>query len=77
MPRIVELYAYVIADADPEDEGIPAMLGPDGMWMPLMGADADRAYSLRENAVELAKAHGKPIKLVRSLGLETLEVIQP
>jgi hypothetical protein len=77
MPRITELWAYVIADTEPGDEGVPAMLGPDGMWMPLIGADFARASSLRENAEELARAHGKPIKLIRSLGIETIEVIEP
>lgn len=77
MPRIVELWAYVIADTEPEDEGVPAFMGPDGMWYPMMAADVERASSLRERAEELASAHGKPIKLVRSLGLETVEVIQP
>ncbi len=77
MPRIIELWAYVVSDADPDDEGVPAWLAPDGFWHPLMGADSERAGSLREQAEELAKAHGKPIRLVRSLGLETVEVIQP
>ncbi len=77
MPRITELWAYVVSDTGPDDEGVPAWLAPDGFWHPLMGADFERAASLREQAEELAKDHGKPIRLMRSLGLETVEVIQP
>jgi len=77
LARIVELWAYVIADTGPDDEGVPAMLGADGMWQPLMGADFERVDSIRDEAKQLAKIHGKPIRLVRSLGLETVEVLRP
>ena len=76
MPRITELYAYVVADTGPEDEGVPAFIDPlTGAWMPLMGADRERADSLRPMALDLAKAQGKPIKLIRSTGIETVEVL--
>lgn len=77
MPRITELYAYVIADADEEDEGVPAFLGPGSMWMPMMGADLERAEQLRSRAEAMAAASGKPVKLVRSTALEVVETIQP
>lgn len=76
-PRVTELYAYVAADADPDDEGVPAFLNADGQWMPMMGADLDRARSLRPMASAMARASGKPIKLVRATGLEVVEVIDP
>lgn len=76
MPRVTELYAYVIADADEDDEGVPAF-DASGMMMPMMGADRDRAYDLRPMARLLATRHGKPIKLIRSTGIEVVEVIEP
>lgn len=77
MPRIVELYAYVVADADEDDEGVPAFVGLDGSWMPMMGADMERAEQLRSRAQFWATESGKPIKLIRSTGIEVVEVIEP
>jgi hypothetical protein len=77
MPRITELYAYVMADTGPDDEGVPAFLGPGGAWMPMMGADLARAESLREQAITFARTTGKPITLIRSTGIEVVEVIEP
>lgn len=76
-PRIVELWAYVIEDTGPDDEGVPAFCDQRMMWHPLIGADRERAESLREKALEIAAIHGKPIRLVRSTGLETVEVLGP
>jgi hypothetical protein len=78
LPLITELYAYVIADTGPDDEGVPAFADPaTGLWMPMMGADYERAASLRDQAIGFANSTGKPIKLIRSLALETVEVIHP
>lgn len=77
MPRVTELFAYVIADTDEDDEGVPAFAGPDGMWMPMVGANAERAESLREFAQQIATDMGKPVKLLRSTGLELVEVLEP
>lgn len=77
MPRITELYAYVIPDADEDDEGVPATVGSDGMFYPLMGADLERAESLKDTAQKIADAAGKTVRLVRSTGLETVCVIEP
>lgn len=79
MPRITELWAWVIEDSAPDDEGVAAFLDPSsGMWMPLVGADRGRANSLRQFAQAVASAHGKPIKLVRSTGeLEVVETVEP
>lgn len=78
MPRITELYAWVVADTGPDDEGVPAFMeASTGSWLPMMGADIERAESLREHAVGIAKVMGKRVKLVRSLGLETVDVIDP
>lgn len=78
MPRVTELYAYVVTDSGPDDEGVPAFTDSlTGMWMPMMGADRERAEQLRPMAVSMAKISGKSMKLVRSLALETVEVIEP
>jgi hypothetical protein len=77
MPRITELYAYVVADSGPDDEGVPAFLGPGGAWMPMMGADIERAESLRPEAEKVARLLGKPVKLVRSTGIEVIDEVLP
>jgi hypothetical protein len=77
MPKITELYAYVVADTGEDDEGVPAFMGPEMAWMPLMGADRERAESLRPFAAQMAKQLGKPIKLIRSTGIEVVEVVEP
>ncbi len=79
MPRVEELFAWVIADTGPDDEGIPAFTPPamPNTLMPLMGADRARADSFREAAQMFANIKGKPIKLIRSTGIEVVEEIQP
>lgn len=76
MPKITELFAYVMADADSDDEGIPAALS-DSVWYPLMGADRGRMEKVQHLAQTLADAQGKTIKLVRSTGLEVVETVKP
>lgn len=76
MPAITELYAWVMEDTGPDDEGVPAFAHGDAL-MPMMGADMERAMCLRPQAVLTAKAFGKPIRLVRSTALEVVEVIEP
>lgn len=77
MPRITELYAYVMADTDEDDEGVPAFEGPGGVFMPMMGADMERANQLRELAQDFADSAGKPIKLIRSTAIEVVETLEP
>ncbi len=77
MPRIEHLYAYVVADKNEDDEGVPAFMDSGGFWMPLMGADRMRADSIKHQAQLLANKSGKPIKLIRSTGIEIVEVINP
>lgn len=78
MPQITELYAWVMADTGPDDEGIPAFTDPlTGYWMPMMGADLERAESLRPQAEEFARATGKPVKLIRSTSIEVVETVDP
>lgn len=76
MPRVTELYAYVVADSGPDDEGIPAFASAHGP-MPMVGADMERADQLRPMAQVMAEQFGKPITLIRSTGIEVVEVIEP
>jgi hypothetical protein len=64
MPKITEMYAFVMEDADEEDEGVMGM--SMGEWMlPLVGADMSRVDSLRPHADKIAEAAGKPYKILR------------
>lgn len=76
MPKIVELYAYVVADSGPDDEGVPTLWSGVG-YLPMMGADRARADDLRAHAVAIAEQLGKPVKLIRSTGIELVETIEP
>lgn len=76
MPKITELYAWVVADTGPDDEGVPAFTTSQGA-LPMMGADMERAVSLRPMAVNVAQQLGRPVKLIRSTGIEIVEIIQP
>ncbi len=79
MPKIDKMFAYVMADKDEDDEGVPAVMTPNGMWFPLVGADEARILSprLREDAQQIANKQGKPIKILKFTQFEVLEVIQP
>jgi hypothetical protein len=77
MPKIDKLLAYVVADKDDDDEGVPAVMAPNGMMFPLMGADEERMRSLRTEAQHIADLQGKKIKLLRFTQLEVLDVIEP
>lgn len=72
---ITELYAWVCIDKDGE-EGVPS--ARVGSWiLPLMGADLDRAQLLRKYAQDAANQTGKPVRLIRSTGIEVIDVIEP
>jgi hypothetical protein len=77
MPRVNEMSAFVVADTGPEDEGITAFCGPDGVWHPMVGADMARVNSLREQAQRIADVTGKPIKVLRFTTRGEVEVIAP
>lgn len=77
MPKITTLYAWIVADKDADDEGVPAVQMPDGMIMPLMGSDMPRVDSIRRLAQNTADMAGKPIKLVKFTNAEVIEVLEP
>lgn len=69
MPKIREMWAYVIEDPDPGDpdsEGIPSILqmyGEDQVAMPLVGADAQRMADLADTAQHVADTQGRKVEL--------------
>lgn len=80
MPRIEEMYAFIVEDSGPDDEGVMAMQtepGDDGqrLWLPLVGADMARVNSLRSIAQGIGRQIGKKVTLVHFTNREDLEVI--
>ena len=64
MPKITEMFAFVVADKDEDDEGVLAHRLPDGGWFPMVGADMGRVESLRIIADNLSQLIGKPYKIL-------------
>jgi len=56
--EIKELYAFVSVDPEDGNEGIIAFQVPDGMMMPMIGADMARVEQLRPIANDIAKMTG-------------------
>lgn len=77
MPRIIQMYAWIIADTEPDDEGIIAIHLPNGMTMPLVGGDRARMESFRNYAQGVATAKGNPVMLrVFGTGVE-IDRVEP
>jgi hypothetical protein len=74
MPKIESMYAFVVEDIAPDDEGLIAQ-AVGSMWMPLVGADMKRIDSLRPVAAAIGKRIGKKIKLVKFTNRQEVEVI--
>lgn len=78
MPKIERLFAFVVEDNGPDDEGVAAFhISGSSMFMPMIGADMDRVESLKSQARLIARATGKPVKLVEFSQRTELEVIEP
>jgi hypothetical protein len=75
MPRIDQIFAFIVADAGPDDEGIAGFLSGQG-WLPMVAADSGRVDSLRAIAQRIAN-QGKPVALVKFSVREVVEVIGP
>jgi len=74
MPKIMEMYAFVAEDKDPEDEGIIGFMAGTG-WMPLVGADMARVDSLKPIARDISRNTGKTVKLIRFTNREELGIV--
>lgn len=80
MPRIEEMYAFIVEDSGPDDEGVIGIQtgpGDDGqrLWLPLVGADMARVNSLRPIAQGIGHQIGKKVTLVHFSNRQDLEVI--
>lgn len=66
MPKIVEMFAFVVADEDDDDEGVMGFcpMGSSVMF-PMVGADMERVEQLRPWADEVAERTGKPYVVKR------------
>jgi hypothetical protein len=76
MPVITELFAYIVCDSGPDDEGVPSFSSPIG-HRPMMGADMARAAPLRQYAQFVANQLEKPVRLYRFTGKELVDTIEP
>lgn len=74
--RIEQMYAFVMLDPADNTEGIPAFQGPDGMMMPMVGADMERVEQLRPIAEQMARVSGGKVTLCRFEVRTELEVIE-
>jgi hypothetical protein len=83
MPRITEMFAFVVEDTGPDDEGIVAhfiRIGATtdaGYWMPLVGADPARVASLMPLAQEVADRFQKPVRILRFTTRGEFGIIAP
>lgn len=63
MPLIIErLYAWITED-DNGQQGVIGWINPNGMSLPLVGADMARMESFRDYVYDLAQQHNKKIFL--------------
>jgi hypothetical protein len=76
MPRIEEMYAFIVADTGPEDEGLAAMK-LRGDWLPLVGADMERVESRKPIAQSIARETGQKITIARFTQRTDVETIEP
>lgn len=77
MPKVVELFAFVIEDTGPDDEGVIGMNTMTG-WVPFVGADMARVDDLRVSAQAIATQYRKPVRILHwPAPPEVLDVIEP
>ncbi|GAI38729.1 unnamed protein product [marine sediment metagenome] len=80
MPRIEEMYAFIVEDNGPDDEGVIGIQAISRehapIWLPLVGADMARVDSLRPLAEDIGRQIGKKVTLVHFSNRQDLEVIR-
>jgi hypothetical protein len=62
MSRVTEMFAFVVADRGPSDEGIPA-IDMGGVPYPMVGADIQRCESFYGVAEDLSREIGRRVEL--------------
>ena len=79
MSRVEDIYAFVVEDSGPEDEGVIAIQAISRelaiTWLPLVGADMARVNSLRPLAQGIGRRLGKKVTLVHFSNRQDLETI--
>lgn len=77
MPKITEMFAWVSTEPDGGEGICAAQMVMEGqlIYMPLIGADANRVESLRSTVIEIHRQTGHPIKLVKFSSMEVIESI--
>jgi hypothetical protein len=73
--KIEKLYCFISNDGT--DEGIVGFMTPEGMMMPMVGADMERVYSLMPIAQKIANATSKNITLCEFDNRSEVKVIEP
>jgi hypothetical protein len=63
--KIESIWAFLATHPDDQDEGIVALMTPNGGAMPAIAADQERLDLLRPRMRQLAEAMPNRIKLVR------------
>jgi hypothetical protein len=74
--RIDEVWIAVAKDED-GNEGMCAMQGPNGSWMPLIAADPDRFEWVERMAGEIARGTGKPVSIIKLTHREENSIVLP
>ncbi len=80
MPKITEMFAFIVEDKSPDDEGVIAFESRsqttgESLWLPLVGADMARVESLRRFAVGIGRQLGKKVRLCKFDNRQEIEVI--
>jgi hypothetical protein len=76
MPKLTELFAFVVADQDEDDEGVMAFKSGD-TWMPMVGTDIKRIEALRPIADSISQQMGKSYRIVLLRAIEEVELQGP
>jgi hypothetical protein len=76
MPKINELFAFIVADLDEEDEGLLTFKSGDE-WLPMIGTDMKRIESLRPIADTIAYQSGKTYRVIRFQAVGEVEFKSP
>ena len=75
MPKITEMFAFVMADKNEDDEGVIGFYSAQaGGWVPMVGADVDRVKSLKKEADRISTQVGKPYKILKFKLVEEIEI---
>ncbi len=80
MPKIKEMFAFIVEDKGPDDEGVIAFESRskttgESLWLPLVGADMARVESLRPFAEGIGRQIGKRVKLCKFNNRQEIEII--